>query len=168
MLKIDLRAVAKAPVVTDASLPADDPLFADLDFVPARPVRVSGRLSMLEPGKYHWTASIETMVMGSCRRCLEAVEIVIRVPVSLWFTEDQGADDPSMWVIPQRSVELDLGEPVREELVLAVPEWVLCREDCRGLCDQCGQDLNVGSCACKPRADSRWSALEALRGRLPE
>jgi uncharacterized protein len=168
MFRIDLRAAARAPVATEASLAADDPLFADLDFVPAREVRVTGRLSMTGPGRYYWSASIETMVVGSCRRCLEAVEVPIRAPVSLWFTEGGEEDDPSVWAIPERSVELDLGDPVREELILAVPEYVLCREDCRGLCDQCGQDLNVGSCTCRRRPDQRWSALEQLRGRLPE
>lgn len=155
-------------MATEASFAAEDPLFADLDFVPAEAVRVSGRLSMTGPGRYYWSAKIETAVLRTCRRCLEEVEVAIRAPVSLWFTEDREDQDPSVWVIPQRSVELDLGDAVREELILAVPEYVLCREDCRGLCDQCGQDLNLGSCACRRRPDERWSVLEELRGRLPE
>ncbi len=167
MFRVDLRAAARAPVATQTSFAADDPLFADLDFVPAQAVKVAGRLSMTGPGRYYWSAEIETVVRGSCRRCLEQVEISIRVPVSLWFTEDREEDDPSVWVIPERSVELDLGDPVREELIFAVPEYFLCREDCRGLCDQCGQDLNLGSCTCR-RPHERWSELEALRRLLPE
>jgi uncharacterized protein len=168
MFRVDLRACARAPVVTEASFSADDQLFADLDFVPARAVQVTGRLSMAGPGRYHWSASMETMVVSSCRRCLEAVEIPIHAPVALWFTEDREDDDPSIWVIPERSVELDLADPVREQLILAVPEFVLCREDCRGLCDQCGQDLNLGSCTCKRHPAEDWSALEALRKGLPQ
>lgn len=59
--------------------------------------------------------------------------------------------------------EIDLTDIVREQLILDVPEQVLCREDCRGLCDRCGADRNVESCECSDRdIDPRWSALKNL------
>src|SRR5262249_23600562 len=90
----------------------------------------------------------------------------IDAPVNILFTEDEQADDPSVYVIPPHSQTLDLSEAVREELILAVPDYVLCREDCAGLCPHCGKDLNEGphDCAAKP-TDARWAALEALKGR---
>jgi uncharacterized protein len=57
---------------------------------------------------------------------------------------------------------------IREELILAVPEYVLCREECRGLCPRCGKDLNEGPCACRPEPDPRWAALEALKHMGPD
>jgi uncharacterized protein len=54
---------------------------------------------------------------------------------------------------------------VREEFVLAAPAFVLCREDCPGLCAQCGSDLNEGPCACRPEPDPRWAVLRALQER---
>ena len=55
---------------------------------------------------------------------------------------------------------------IRDELILAAPRYLQCRDDCRGLCPRCGQDLNAGPCGCAPEPDPRWSALYALRERL--
>jgi uncharacterized protein len=47
---------------------------------------------------------------------------------------------------------------------MAVPMKPLCREDCRGLCPTCGEDLNVTACGCAAEAaDPRWEALRLLR-----
>ncbi|TLY38179.1 MAG: DUF177 domain-containing protein [Nitrospirae bacterium] len=55
---------------------------------------------------------------------------------------------------------------VRQEALLAMPLTPQCREDCRGLCPQCGQDLNAESCACGPPPDPRLSVLlESLQQR---
>lgn len=61
---------------------------------------------------------------------------------------------------------LDLTEDIREDLLLEVPAYPLCRPDCRGLCPVCGQNLNEASCGCAPRpgwdAGSPWGALDGL------
>ena len=52
---------------------------------------------------------------------------------------------------------------VREELILAGPQYVLCREDCRGLCPRCGKDLNAGPCGCPAVAPNpRLAVLHTL------
>jgi uncharacterized protein len=90
----------------------------------------------------------------------------VDAPVNILFTEDEQADDPAVYVIPPRSRTLDLSGAVREELILAVPDYLLCREDCAGLCPHCGKDLNEGPHECAGRStDPRWAALEALKGR---
>jgi DUF177 domain-containing protein len=58
--------------------------------------------------------------------------------------------------------EVDLAEAIRQNTLAKLPMVMLCREDCQGLCAQCGHDLNLGSCACVPEADSRFSVLEQL------
>ena len=70
------------------------------------------------------------------------------------------AEDLNIAVFDGEGIELD--DLVREELLLALPVNVLCREDCKGLCPQCGQDLNLGSCECEPEVDARLSVLKAL------
>ena len=58
---------------------------------------------------------------------------------------------------------------MREELILAVPDYVLCRENCAGLCPHCGKDLNEGPHQCQDApADSRWGPLGALKKKLSE
>lgn len=166
MLRIDLRAARDGPVATVGTIPADDPLFADIEFVLGRAVDVTGRLMESGPGRYYWHAGLRSRVDAVCRRCLAPVAVEIAQDVRVLFTEDARAEDPAAYVIPSHSVELDLGGAVWEELILAVPPYVLCREDCRGLCARCGADLNEGPCACRPEADPRWAALESLRARL--
>jgi uncharacterized protein len=59
--------------------------------------------------------------------------------------------------------EIDLAEPVRQALLVAMPLNPVCREDCAGLCPRCGANLNEGPCGCDLEAtDLRWEALGAL------
>jgi uncharacterized protein len=55
---------------------------------------------------------------------------------------------------------------LREQVLLAVPLKVICRQDCKGLCPQCGKNLNTESCSCAEPTDERWSALKELREKL--
>lgn len=56
---------------------------------------------------------------------------------------------------------LDIADQIRQTILLSVPMRVLCRENCKGLCAACGQDLNAKSCGCaEPPVDSRWGALK--------
>jgi uncharacterized protein len=168
MLRVDLRALAAGPLETDVVVQPDDPGLADLEFTPIEPVRVSGRIMASGPGSYYWEGRLRTRVRVACRRCLAPVEVVIDERVDLLFTEDQGADDPSAVVIPPRATELDLGDAIREELILTAPEFAVCREDCRGICPRCGKDLNDGPCGCPPVRDPRWDALAGLEPRADE
>jgi uncharacterized protein len=63
---------------------------------------------------------------------------------------------------------VDVTPAVREELVLAAPTFLLCRDDCRGICPRCGKDLNAGPCGCAPATDSRWQQLAAQKDRFRE
>ena len=59
---------------------------------------------------------------------------------------------------------IDLGQLIREQFYLSLPMKPLCRPDCRGLCPDCGTDLNAGACGCVERTvDPRWAALAALK-----
>jgi uncharacterized protein len=58
---------------------------------------------------------------------------------------------------------VDITEDMREDLVLHVPGFPVCSEGCKGLCAQCGADLNKGSCACETGVrPNPWSALDIL------
>lgn len=164
MLRVEMRALAQGPVETRGSIAAGDPLFEGLDFELGEQVRVRGKLADAGPGRYYWRAKLSTSVGTACCRCLQSVSVELAATVEVLFTDDQTTDDPSAYVIPTRATFLDLREAIREELILAAPEYVLCRDDCRGLCAGCGIDLNNGECKCVPEPDDpRWLALEALR-----
>ena len=64
---------------------------------------------------------------------------------------------------------LRLEDVVREQVLLTLPGRTLCKEDCKGLCAQCGQNLNEGSCGCHSEVrDPRWSALAGLATTLKQ
>ena len=165
MLLFDLRAVQARPVETTAIIAAGDPLFDGLGFRLRQPVEVGGRLTESGPSRYYWHGKLTTSIAATCRRCLVPVAVEVAPDVRALFTEDDTGDDPSTYVIRPGATELDLGDTVREELILAAPEYVVCREDCRGLCPRCGSDLNEGDCACQPEPDPRWAALDAVKAR---
>jgi len=65
--------------------------------------------------------------------------------------------------------EIDLVSGIREDLVLNIPVKPLCKQDCRGLCAQCGADLNEGQCSCrKETVDPRLAALRDIRTEMKQ
>jgi uncharacterized protein len=84
-----------------------------------------------------------------------------KVDVELADTEEP-SDDPDL--VAYDGDTIDLGELMREELLLAFPLAPLCQEACRGLCPRCGADLNQGPCGCpdEPR-DDRFAPLKNLK-----
>ena len=59
---------------------------------------------------------------------------------------------------------IDFDPILREQLLLALPMYLICSEDCKGLCPLCGQDLNVKSCGCEPkRVDPRLAVLKDIK-----
>jgi len=164
MLRVELSALEQGPIETDGVVAADDPIVADVEFELAEPIEVRGRLMESGAGRYYWHGTLRTRVAASCRRCLKDVAVEVAPELRVLFTEDPSGDDAAAYALPPQGSELDLGEMVREELILAAPPFVVCRDDCRGLCPRCGKDLNEGPCDCRPEPDPRWAKLEGLKG----
>ncbi len=166
MLRVDLSELARGPVETRGELGQDDPLLEGLDVALGGPVVVTGRLQATGEGRFYWHGSLRTVVTGECRRCLTAVTAAVTADADALFTQDREAvEDPDSYPLSPDATEIDLAPAIREEVLLAVPRFLQCREDCRGLCPRCGQDLNAGPCGCAPATDPRWQALESLKER---
>src|SRR5437762_12684845 len=164
MLQVDLRELSGGPVITRAELAAVDPLLEGLGVVLAGPVQVTGRLHAAGEGRFYWQGSLRAQLAGECRRCLVPVPVAVVSDIRALFTQDPDAlEDPDSYPLARDATQIDLRPALREELLLAVPQWVVCREDCRGLCPRCGKDLNAGPCGCPPAADPRWQPLAALK-----
>jgi uncharacterized protein len=77
--------------------------------------------------------------------------------------EEQEIEDDDLDTAYYRDGVIDLAELVREQLYLALPMKPLCQEACRGLCSECGTNLNSGACACTHDwEDPRLAPLKAL------
>jgi uncharacterized protein len=170
MLRFDLRELEKGPVETQAELAPDDPLFEGLGVTLTGPVRVDGRLQGTGEGRYYWHGQVHATVAGECRRCLTPVQAPVAVEVGALFTDAEDAgDDPDSYRLESHDTEVDLRPVVREELALVVPTFLECRDDCRGLCPNCGKDLNAGPCGCAaPGSDPRWRALADLKSKFTD
>jgi uncharacterized protein len=95
-----------------------------------------------------------------CSRCLTPVSVDRKETLSgVYGTEAELPED----VLPYNGEYIDLTETIRETLILSEPMKVLCRPDCKGLCPQCGADLNEGPCSCPTdKIDPRFAVLGGL------
>jgi uncharacterized protein len=142
----DARLVSEASVEGSARLKGDE-------------VSVRGEIS----------AEVEV----NCDRCLAAVRVPLEVKFDTAFipkekaavkTENVELLAEDMALAAFEGDELDVDELVREQILLALPLRRLCREECRGLCPECGADLNSTRCSCEQGGvDPRWSALAELK-----
>lgn len=107
-----------------------------------------------------------------CSRCAESSPFVLDHAFSHLFIEETGrpkvpadVEDPEdLDVTLFTGAEIDLEPLVVEELALALPIVPLCAEDCRGLCQRCGKNLNEGPCTCASgEEDPRWAALRRIK-----
>ena len=167
MLSFDIRSLSNHAVNVDDTLSTDDPVWQEGDPKPSAPLHVKGRLSAAGPGQYYWHGSIEGDVSMECRRCLGDASAHVSEDAHIIFAEagTEGVeDDPDVYLLDARATELDLRPALREQWLLNVPGYVLCRDDCQGLCPTCGAELNLGPCDCAPvSADPRLEGLRKLR-----
>jgi uncharacterized protein len=127
--------------------------------------------------------STEVAVHTPCRRCL--ADVHLEVPVSFTLNlvsqaalsegeDEDGEDDEheraGSFDLARADEELfdgktiDLDPLVREQVLLALPMHAVCREDCKGLCGSCGQNLNEGQCDCaRSQVDPRLATLKNIK-----
>jgi uncharacterized protein len=102
---------------------------------------------------------------GPCYRCLE--DATLELPISAREYQATTPESDEMRTPYLEDDKLDLSGWARDALALALPDKILCKPDCAGLCPFCGKDLNAEPHEHdEPQADSRWSALAELKDRL--
>jgi uncharacterized protein len=99
---------------------------------------------------------------GPCFRCLQDAELALQLRLREYeATKPESDDERTEYLDDDR---LDLSAWAHDEIALALPDKILCRPDCAGLCPVCGKDLNDEPHEhVDERSDPRWAALEALR-----
>ncbi len=147
------------------------------------PLRSSGRAQLVEEhhGKRQVIKDIRlngrviTSIELACARCLEPVVQDVDRTFDLLYRplgSDAGKEEMSVTAVDAeigyyQGNGLELDDALREQVILALPLRALCREDCRGLCPQCGTNLNAEPCSCAEGVhDPRWEALKDLRDKM--
>ena len=166
MLEIDLRSLAEGPTHRSGRVRPDTPPWTETRFRFVEPLEVSFTARAARSGGVRVEGSLNALIRLTCRRCLTESEQRFEVPYR-FFVEpglEPDAADEGLYPLQREEDFLDLGPMVREELLVVVPEYSLCREECRGLCPRCGSDLNSDACDCETsELDPRWEVLRKLR-----
>lgn len=100
-----------------------------------------------------------------CDNCLNSYRDKLLDEYSVFYTTDKSAidDDEMVRFLSQSTSHIDLTEGLRESILVSLPMRHKCSVDCKGLCDQCGANLNDGDCCCeKSSHDPRWDGLKKL------
>jgi uncharacterized protein len=175
-------------LITPLQLEQEPLLFSEsilvgvLDYAPditqVGPMPVTGRADLIIENRGHREQVADIRLRAAykgdfellCARCVEPVPTPVSGNFDLIF-RPQAADAEA----GERAITLDeteigyyedsgllLEDVVREQVLLSLPTRTLCKEDCKGLCPRCGQNLNLESCNCNPISDPRWNALAGL------
>lgn len=177
-MRYNVADLLKGPTGSSRTVELAEPFRPESFVVPEEGVTlvapVTGRLrfvrdhaGVLVQGKLATTVALE------CARCLAPTQAVvsfeleehfrptIQLPEGPPILRDPDEEDEPATDIDAHHV-LDLSAVIEQDILLNLPLHPLCRPDCRGLCQICGQDLNEGQCDCGAASDPRWDALRAL------
>lgn len=169
-MQINVAQLLKEPIGSSRDYKADEVIDVSGNGI-GRKVQGEARLLRTQQGVLI-KGELHTEVELTCSRCLK----LFNRPLTLNIEEEYiptidvvsglplpSPEEPgSSFTIDEHHV-IDLDEAIRQYTLLVTPMKPLCREDCAGLCPDCGSNLNEGSCDCSPRAaDPRWAELGKL------
>jgi uncharacterized protein len=150
------------------------------DLRQAGPLAASGRAQMVQEHRgprqvladVRLTGKLATQMEIQCARCLEPVRRDVQREFELLYRplgadrgkQEEGVSEDESEIGYYEGEGVVLEDVLREQLLLAVPMRAVCREECKGLCPQCGRNLNTAACQCPPsKGDARWAALKELK-----
>jgi uncharacterized protein len=134
------------------------------------PATVNGKIR-LAGNEVFVNGHVDTRAQVECDRCLKLIELPVNADFELEYITGSEYETSAVAELTEAEMSvavfdgeaLDVDEIVKEQILLAVPTRMLCREDCKGICPQCGVDRNTGECYCETKEiDPRWAALKDL------
>jgi uncharacterized protein len=170
-MKVDLLSLTDEPRPFSFSIGKDD---VDLE---TEGIKIVGDVEMVgevsrNAAKTDVRGSVKAPLEINCTRCLTPVRRELDVVFQIDFVGREFLPESKEAHLESNDLdtdilegdEIDLTEIAREQMLLNLPEIMLCREDCKGICATCGTDLNEGDCRCgEDDIDPRWAALKNLK-----
>lgn len=161
----DVTLALSSDQIADAVGDLDADLSASAVEITAQ-LRLQGSVVQLD-------GSMRGQLVLPCQRCLEPAQVPVEMRLHTVYTpapanespaSDEAIDDEDVDYAHHDGETVDLWPLLREDLILAVPITVLCKEDCRGLCPSCGVDLNTTTCECQPAGSlSPFAGLRSIK-----
>jgi len=175
-LKIRVDDVKKKPVDLSEEEPAQH-------YLSLTEVEESGECTFTEPvrtrlsaaweyGHVRVTGTVGTSLRLTCSRCLTEYELPVSSNFTIFYTEAKGEESEEELELSNEDLisatysgdEIDLEPEIVEQVMLEVPYKPLCSEECRGLCTECGADLNAGECGCdRGGINLKMAALKKIK-----
>lgn len=159
----------------DVAFPPGEIEFFDKKLRQASVLTAEGSVELLGNtlGELRVRGHLDVDMEAECDRCLEPARIPLHSDFDLFYRpkpesgrprEEVEIDDGESQIAFYEGEGLDLGEILREHILLSLPMQRICGEDCKGICPACGQNRNVAACGCAPKpVDDRWAALKDLK-----
>ncbi len=165
---LDLRGIEDFPA--SVSLTAGPETFSPFAEGVTGITRISVDLTIQQTGEeFFCQARVVGQIVLECARCLKEFPDELVGRTNFIVTDDKARvagkmdEDAEEYVQMTADQTADLGDVVRQELLLAMPMKPVCDENCKGLCPSCGTNLNTASCSCTvKRTDGRWQGLSDL------
>ena len=161
-MKIDVKKILSGEISSqefDYEFPIE---FKNTGYIFPTPVSVHGIIRN-NGGYMPLEATCKVVVQGACARCLAPMVQLVETKFTRTVAASLEAEDEDDEYLVAVDGKIDVGEPIHDELVMSLPSRILCSEDCKGLCQKCGKNLNEGDCGCpENEPDPRWAALKKL------
>ena len=136
-------------------------------------VRVNGKLTRIEQDIY-FAGHLQASLQVDCTRCLKSFPLLVKNKIQVHFIPQVKEKSSGTEVeIKETDIDqeiykegrVDLSAPIRDNILLDVPLIRLCNEGCKGICSECGNDLNRNQCEClsEEKRDSRFAVLKTLK-----
>ena len=173
---LSVRELELRKVVFDVEFPPGEIDFEPSTLKQVAPMRAEGTAELLSNtlGEIRVRGKVTVKMEAECDRCLEPVPIDLGTDFDVFYRPapkssagevelDEGEAEIGFY----QGSGIELGDILREHVLLSLPMQQVCSEACRGICPICGVNRNTGACKCETRlVDDRWAALRELRGSL--
>ncbi|MCF7886380.1 MAG: DUF177 domain-containing protein [Candidatus Marinimicrobia bacterium] len=133
------------------------------------PIHLQAKIIKEETGRVWLAGEIKSKAKLKCDRCLENFNKEIKKEIRLLFDpkEEGNKQEQGTFIISEDT--LDLTKYLRDSLLLGLPSKNLCSPDCKGLCEQCGANLNITTCQCgSDNIDPRLEKLKKIKSKMEE
>lgn len=173
-MKLEVDNLSAAESSFEHAYAADELLLDEGDEARLLPGAVVAGKASRKGDEVRLRGRISARVESRCDRCAGPVAMPLEIEFDAPYApvaensslENLELNQPDLDVSFYEGEAIEVDELVREQILLALPARLLCREDCQGLCALCGADLNEEPCACQQKeVDPRWAALAALKGK---